>query len=217
MTQRRSFALVLVLLIAPALCGGETTTITFQKKDLGKTPSDWKSDKTGKGEGSIWKVVADDTAPSKSGFALAQVAEGADAVFNLCVLEKERRGDVEIEVAFKAVEGEVDQGGGVVWRYQDANNYYIARMNPLENNYRVYVVSEGKRSQLASRIGLKIPLGAWHTLKVRHKGESIECFLDGKKLLDATDTTIKEAGRIGLWTKADARTYFDNLKFQALK
>jgi hypothetical protein len=96
--------------------------VTFDKKDEGKVPPGWKADKTGKGEGSVWKVVADDTAPSKSGFALAQTAKGPSALFNLCVAEDTRLRDVEVSVAFKAVAGEHDQGGGIVWRYQDANN-----------------------------------------------------------------------------------------------
>src|SRR5262249_5850774 len=115
-------------------------SITFAKDDLGKLPAGWKADKTGTGEGSVWKVVADDTSPSKKGHALAQTAEGPNPLFNLCVLENSSFKDVEVTVAFKAVKGQKDQGGGIVWRYQDANNYYIARMNPLEDNFRLYKV-----------------------------------------------------------------------------
>jgi hypothetical protein len=92
----------------------------------------------------VWQVVADATAPSKSGYALAQTAESPSAMFNLCVAEGPKYKDVEASVAFKAIRGKKDQGGGIVWRYQDANNYYIARMNPLEDNYRVYKVVAGK-------------------------------------------------------------------------
>src|SRR6516225_6700325 len=184
-------------------------TVKFGKDDLGKVPAGWKSAKTGKGDGSVWKVVADDTAPSKSGYALAQTAEGPNALFNLCVADKPSLKDVEVMMAFKAVKGKKDQGGGIVWRGQDANNYYIARMNPLEDNYRVYKVIAGKRIQLETKEEIKIPVGEWHTLKIKHVGDKIECFLDGKKQLDAKDKTIDKAGKVGLWTKSDAQSHFD--------
>src|SRR4051794_3736806 len=106
----------------------------FTKDGLGQLPPGWTAAKTGTGEGSVWKVVGDDTAPSKSGVALAQTAAGPSNLFNLCVLQDGRYQDVELMVQFKAVKGDKDQGGGFVWRYQDADNYYVARMNPLEDN-----------------------------------------------------------------------------------
>jgi hypothetical protein len=184
----------------------------FGKNDVGKVPAGWKADKTGKGEGSVWKVVEDKTAPSGKGTALAQTAESPSGVFNLCVADDTSHKDVEVSVAFKAMKGKLDQGGGIVWRYRDANNYYIARMNPLEDNYRVYKVVAGKRIQLETKEGLKVPTGEWHTLKIKMAGDHIECFLDGKKELDAKDSTITEAGKVGLWSKADAQTYFDDFK-----
>jgi hypothetical protein len=187
-------------------------TITFAKDDAGKLPKGWTADKTGKGEGSIWKVVADDTAPSKKGYVLAQTAEGPGPLFNLCVADDTSLKDVEVTVAFKANKGNKDQGGGIVWRYQDNNNYYIARMNPLEDNYRLYKVVAGKRIQLATKEDLKVPAGTWHTLTVKMTGDQIECSLDGKKQLEGKDDTFQKAGKIGLWTKADAQTSFDDPK-----
>jgi hypothetical protein len=184
----------------------------FTKDDLGKVPAGWKAARTGKGEGSVWKVVADDSAPSKSGLVLAQTAESPRGLFNLCVAEDGAFTDVEVQVAFKAVRGKADQGGGIVWRYQDANNYYLARMNPLEDNYRVYKVVASKRIQLGTKEDVKIPAGEWHVLKIKQAGERIECWLDGKKYLEVKDDTFSKAGKIGLWTKADAQTYFDDLK-----
>jgi hypothetical protein len=184
----------------------------LSKADVGKVPAGWKSAQTGKGAGSVWKVVADESAPSKSGYALAQTAESPNAMFNLCVAEDSNFKDGEIMVAFKAVRGKNDQGGGIVWRYRDPNNYYIARMNPLEDNYRVYKVVAGKRMQLETKEGLKVPAGEWHTLKIKIDGDHIECFLDGKKELDAKDSTFKEAGKVGLWSKSDAQTHFDEFR-----
>src|SRR5207237_2675434 len=123
---------------------------------------------------------------------LTQTAESPDAVFNLCVADALSRRDLELRVAFKALKGKRDQGGGLVWRYQDAGNYYVARMNPLEDNFRVYKVVAGKRTQLATKEGLKVPVGEWHTLRVTMKGEQIECYVDGKKQLEAKDSAIAD-------------------------
>jgi len=186
-------------------------TVKFSKDDVGKVPTGWKAAQTGRGA-SIWKVVADDTAPSRTGLALAQTTDDRTALFNLCVADEPRLKDVEAMVSFKAVKGEKDQGGGLVWRYQDANNYYVARMNPLEDNFRVYKVVAGKRAKEFQSADVKVPTGEWHTLKIKHVGDHIECFLDGKKHLDVKDDSIDKAGKVGLWTKADAQTHFDQFK-----
>src|SRR6516162_8509522 len=146
---------------------GKERAFRFSKGDVGKVPAGWKAEKTGKGEGSVWKVVADDTAPSKSGFALAQTAEGPSSLFNVCVADDTKYKDVELSVAFKAIAGKRDQGGRFVWRYRNNNTYYICRMNPLEDNYRVYKVVNGKRSAEFQDETVKVPVGEWHTLKVK--------------------------------------------------
>jgi hypothetical protein len=211
--MHRVMTATLALLVGAALVAAEEKTrmLRFDKADLGKVPAGWKAAQTGKGA-SVWKVVADDTAPSKTGCALAQTSADRDALFNLCVAEGGSYKDVEVSVAFKAIKGEKDQGGGLVWRYQDANNYYVARMNPLEDNFRVYKVVAGKRAPEFQSADVKVPVGEWHTLKVVMKGDHIECYLDGKKHLDVKDGTFKEAGKVGLWTKADAQTHFDDLR-----
>lgn len=186
--------------------------VTFNKGEEGKLPAGWTAAHTGKGEGSVWKVVADDTAPSKTGCALAQTAEGPNPFFNLCVLDDGRYQDLELSVRFKAVRGRNDQGGGVVWRYRDADNYYVARMNPLEDNFRVYKVVAGKRIQLETKEGLKVPAGEWHAVKVEQHGDRIACYLDGRKYLEAQDATFAGPGKVGLWTKSDAQTHFDEFE-----
>ncbi len=182
----------------------------FEDAKVGDVPKGWTVAKTGTGEGSVWKAVEDMTAP-KGAKVLAQVGESPNALFNLCVANDTSFVDVELSVAFKAVKGEDDQGGGVMWRYADADNYYIARFNPRENNYRVYKVMAGKRMQLGNK-DIKLSTGEWHTLTVWMKGDQIECLLDGKKQLEAKDGTFAKAGKVGLWTKADAHTYFDDFK-----
>src|SRR5499427_1852554 len=182
--MRWSMVLALTALVGAALWAdeGKERAFKFSKDDVGKVPAGWKAEKTGKGEGSVWKVVADETAPSKSGHVLAQTAESPNAVFNICVAEDTKYKDVELSVSFKAIAGKNDQGGGFVWRYQDHNNYYICRMKPLEDNYRVYKVVAGRRTQLGGKEGVKVKSGEWHKLKVDVKGNKMEGYLDGEKL-----------------------------------
>jgi hypothetical protein len=209
MMTKTMTAIGIILAAATLAVADDKITLTkFGKDDLGKTPAGWKAAQTGKGE-SVWKVVADDTAPSKTGFALAQTTADQNAIFNLCVADVPSFKDLEATVSFKAVKGEKDQGGGIVWRYQDANNYYIARMNPLEDNFRVYKVVDGKRAKEFQNAEVKILTGEWHSLKIKMVGDHIECCLDSKKYLDVQDDTFTKAGKVGLWTKADAQTHFD--------
>jgi hypothetical protein len=200
-----------------ATAQGKVREFPFSKDDADKVPAGWKAERTGKGEGSVWKVVKDSTAPSKRGYVLAQTAAGPSSLFNVCVAQDTSYQDVEVSVAFKANHGNRDQGGGIVWRYQDANNYYVARMNPLEDNFRVYKVAAGKRSAEFQDAEIKIPEGEWHTLKIKMIGDHIECFIDGKKYLDVRDASITKAGKVGLWTKADAQTSFDQFAVTELK
>jgi hypothetical protein len=209
----RRWSLAVVALLATTLLAADekAPALKLSKDDVGKVPAGWKAAQTGKGK-SVWKVVADDTAPSKTGFVLAQTTDDPDALFNLCVAQEGSFKDLEASVTFKAMAGKKDQGGGLVWRYQDADNYYICRMNPLEDNFRVYKVVGGKRSAEFQNADVKVPAKEWHTLKVKMEGDHIECFLDGKKHLDVKDDSITKAGKVGLWTKADAQTYFDDFK-----
>jgi hypothetical protein len=156
-----------------------------------------------------WKVAADDTAPSRPN-VLAQTAKNSGGTYNVALLEGTSYQDLDLTVAMKAVAGEEDQGGGPVWRAKDKSDYYIARYNPLESNYRVYKTVNGRRQQLGTA-DVKGDL-AWHTLRIVMKGDHIECYLDGTKYLDVRDSTFAEAGKIGLWTKADAQTHFDNVE-----
>ena len=114
-----------------------------------------------------------------------------------------------MSVKLKAVAGELDRGGGLVWRAKDGKNYYIARYNPLEDNFRVYKVQDGKRTQFQSAKAAGDD--KWHTLRVTMVGTKIACYLDGQKRLEVEDATFPGPGMIGLWSKADAQSYFDDL------
>jgi hypothetical protein len=155
-----------------------------------------------------WKIVADADTPSRPG-VLAQLAKHSGSTFNLILANGTNSKNVNISVKMKAVAGKEDQGGGLVWRAMDSNNYYVARYNPLEDNYRVYKVEQGRRIQLQNA-DIKHSEG-WHTLRVRMEGDHIQCYYDGGKYLDVKDTTFQAAGKIGLWTKADAQSHFDDL------
>jgi hypothetical protein len=208
------FTLLAAVLLAPNL---RAETWNFENDKPGKLPPGWTADRTGKGPGSVWEVRKDATAPSQGKKVLAQVSpEGQKRFFNLCVCDKTKYGDLDFAIHFKAVAGKIDQGGGPVWRYRDHDNYYIARMNPLEHNFRVYKVVGGKRTQLAT-VDLKIPAGQWHEIRVLHVGDHIRCYLDSKLHLDVRDKTFAEPGKIGLWSKADAVTFFTDLTVQKPK
>lgn len=140
---------------------------------------------------------------------LAQTAQSLDSVFNLILRTEVLYSDLDLSVRLKAVKGVVDQGGGVVWRAKNGGTYYVARYNPLEDSFRVYKVVDGKRVQLGS---IKAPGdNQWHTLRVVMQGSKITCALDEKFRLEVEDTSIRGYGRVGLWSKSDAQTYFDDV------
>ena len=186
----------------------------FNKETVGKLPKGFSNQVTGRGNLGRWEIIEDKTAPG-SPYVLAQTSsENFGYQFNLAVIEDADYSGLELEVKFKAISGEEDQGGGPIWRYQDPDNYYIARANPLENNFRVYKVVNGKRRQLASS-NLKVTSREWHTIKIINKEGKIQCYYDKKLYLEVKDNTFKK-GKIGLWTKADAVTSFDDIKVKEI-
>lgn len=200
--KRTSFIIGLALLTAGFMPQDQKGSWTFDTDKVGVTAMGFTA------EVGEWKVVADETAPSRPN-VLAQMAKSASSTFNLTLISATTYQDTDLSVRMKAVAGEVDQGGGLVWRAKDAGNYYIVRYNPLEDNYRVYTVVNGRRAQLQSA---DVPhTDGWHILRVTMTGDHIECYYDGKKYLDVRDTTFKETGKIGLWTKADAQSHFDDI------
>jgi hypothetical protein len=181
------------------------TTINFEKSVIDKLPDGFTQTATGKLQKLNWKIVNDN-----GNKVVAQSAKNEGDYFNLLLLNKLKYLDLIMTVELKAVAGEEDQGGGLVWRYNDNNNYYVARCNPLEHNFRFYHVVNGNRKQLKS-VDCDIETGVWFTMTIEMKGNNISCSLNGNKMIEATDDTFKSAGCIGLWTKADAVTYFDDI------
>lgn len=191
---------------------------TFENVAEGKIPANWKVEATNqRGPLATWQVVKDSTAPSpKNVLALTRINHSFGGTFNLCRSDQIQFLNGIIKVHFKANSGIEDQGGGVIWRAKDKDNYYISRYNPLENNFRIYYVKDGGRRMLASA-RIKLPAHVWHELKIVQNGNKISGFLNGKKLLNVEDTTFSEPGGIGLWTKADAVTSFDDFSVQEKK
>jgi hypothetical protein len=167
-----------------------------------------------------WEVLRDESAPSKP-FVFAQLSQDATAGrFPLAVWEGNRIRNGEVAVSFKTISGAVDQAAGVVWRYTDPNNYYIARVNALENNVVLYKVQNGIRLSIAPRglpsrsygVNHTIPAGVWGRLRVTFAAGTFSVFLNGEKMFDVDDDTFSGAGKTGLWTKADSVTYFDDFE-----
>ena len=184
----------------------------FDRMTPGALPEGWRVAGTHQeGPLATWSVVADPGASSLPHvLALTSSTHGSGSTFNLCWDERARFKDGVYELVFRADGGTSDQGGGPLWRLVDENNYYLCRANPLESNFRLYVVKDGERKQLASAEA-EIASGTWHTIHVEHKGPHIVCTLDDKVRLEADDASLPDAGAVGLWTKADAQTAFDDL------
>lgn len=214
-------AMVALVMLPNALAVGVVSEEALSKSALqsfddvvkNKLPRGWKVEATNpKGQLADWTVGKDANAPSQPNvLSLTEVKDTYRGVFNLCWKPTSTFEDGEIEVRVRANSGKVDQGGGLFWRAKDANNYYIARYNPLENNFRLYFVKNGARKMLDDASGLNVKAGEWFTIKIVHRGDTIEGWLNSKKLLETTDRTFTEPGGIGLWTKADAATSFDDL------
>lgn len=186
------------------------TKWTFDKEKIGSTPSGWRVAETGgTGKTGKWAVTNDNSAPSNPN-VLQLKTEADGRTFNLCIAEGWSFRDFDLRVMVKGESGNVDQGGGPIWRCRDENNYYVCRINPLEGNFRVYKVVDGKRSQLGSA-DLETKTGQWYEVRALMEGNRIECYVDSKKLLEITDDTFESAGMVGLWTKADASSSFDDL------
>lgn len=185
----------------------------FDTEVAGSPPAGWRVAATNPdGPLATWRVARDASAPSAPQvLVLTNIQNNSGGVFNLCWNDTIAFRDGTIEASVRADSGAEDQGGGLLWRARDANNYYIARYNPLEHNLRLYSVRDGKRKQLASAEDLGIATNTWFRIRIEQQGDAIEVSLDGRKLLSISDTTFPASGGVGFWTKADAASSFDDL------
>ncbi len=199
---------------APQQTSGKQFVYNFDSDAPGQLPAKFHGARTGGGTQEKWAVTTDPTAPSKPNVVAQTSTDQTDYRFPLLISDEGTFQDLDLSVKFKAVSGSIDRAGGLVFRLKDPNNYYIVRANALENNYRLYHVVNGRRSQFAGA-NLKVTSGEWHELRVEAVGNKITCYYDASKKIEATDDTFKDAGKVGLWTKADSVTHFDDLKVTA--
>ncbi len=157
-----------------------------------------------------WAVVAAGDAPSPPNVFGVTKTTGVNKTFNTALVPGTSYQDFEIAVMLKPTSGENNQGGGVMFRAKGVEDHYIARWNPVENNFRIYALLGGARVDIAAA-PLELDPKVWHQLRVTVIGDRIECFVDDKPIVQANDKSLPDAGMIGLWTKGDAATLFDDL------
>lgn len=182
-------------------------TVNFDEFKTGAPPPGWTATQTGKGAAK-WEIVADDSAPSKPNV----LKQSGEATYPVCIKDDTSLKDGFVEVKFKPISGKEDQAGGVIWRCKDKDNYYISRANALEDNVTIYHTVNGRRSE-KKRINTKVASNKWHTLRVDFKDNYFVVTFDGKKAFTWKDDTFKDAGKVGVWTKADSTTLFDDFTY----
>jgi len=193
--------------------------VSFESNQIGVTPEGWTSTLTGSGN-PRWTVENDATAPSKT----TVLKQSGRATYPLILKNNTNIQDGFIEVKFKAIAGSQDRAAGIVWRAKDANNYYVTRANALENNVVLYKTVNGVRSALdivgrkgGYGIDVPVPANIWHSLRIDFKASHFTVSFNGKQLFEVDDSTFTDAGRVGLWTKADSVTVFDQMTFGETK
>jgi Domain of Unknown Function (DUF1080) len=204
-----SVAWLAVAAIEPTVAQAPTTW-TFDQMPAGAPPPGFTFGRTGSGRPGRWVVRAVAGAPSGSNVLAQEDSDRTDYRFPVAVADSPSFGDVSVSVRCKPVGGRVDRACGIVWRYVDENNYYLTRANALEDNVCWYYVQNGKRTEVR-RVGVKVPSDVWHTLRADMRGDHIEVYFNGRKVIDVHDSRFTAPGKIGVWTKADSHTLFDNL------
>lgn len=184
-------------------------TISFARETPGALPSGWNAGVTGSGAPK-WSVEPDSTAPGKPN-VLKQSGSGT---FPWCVKPEVALAQGYVEVRFKAIAGSRDQAGGLVWRFKDGDNYYVARANALENNVSLYYTQAGSRKTI-KYVDAPVPDNIWHTLRVEFSGRKIRVIFNGRLYIEAEDDHIDGSGAVGVWTKADSVTLFDDFSYGA--
>ncbi|RII29012.1 MAG: hypothetical protein CXR31_03850 [Geobacter sp.] len=191
---------------AASFAAGGKTMWTFDKDRVGTVPPGFARAAGG------WRVATDPTAPSQPN-VLAQRAKNTDRTLNLIQVAGTTYRNLDLSVKIRVIEGKSWQGGGLAWRGVDAGDYYAVLVNPLDNSIRLYKVANSWPTELVTAELRQV--GGWHTLRVVMTEDRVECYYDGRKYLDRRDSTYGKAGTIGLWTRGDAETYFDDLTVQA--
>ena len=209
------FVVASILAASSSPAAADTKKIDFSGDTVGQPPKGFVFAHTAK-TGNPGKWVVQQDGDNK---VLAQTdPDSTGSRFPLAVLSDVSAADLDVSVRAKPISGRADQAAGLVWRYQNADNYYLVRANALENNVVVYKVENGRRTDLPVKgkgrtYGQKVtvPSGQWSTLRIVAEGPLIEVHFNGAKLFEVEDTTFRQAGQVGVWTKADSVTQFDDL------
>ena len=218
---------ILTLLAGLAVADAQTAalfSVDFEEMDVGLQPTGFSTELTGEGGPPNWVVETHNASTGDSNVLVQRSNEEKSYRFPLCIYEDFVAKNVELTVRFRPLSGQIDQAAGMVWRYQDANNYYVARANALEDNVVLYKMEDGKRSDLRpTGSGLltyvksaRVPKDQWSTLRVVVISGKFSAYLNDEHLFDVENETFPEGGRVGLWTKADSVTSFDDFTITAL-
>ena len=199
--------LLLVIVGPMSITMAQAQTINFDNLKVGDPPSGWTATRTGTGQAK-WTIEPDDTAPSKPNV----LKQSGQATYPVCLKNDTNLKDGFVEVKFKPISGKEDQAGGLIWRAKDPDNYYVARANALEDNVTIYHTIRGRRTE-KKRANMKVATNQWHTLRVDFQNNHFAVTLDGKKALEWDDDTFKDPGMVGVWTKADSVTAFDDFAY----
>lgn len=202
-------------IVAPVGAPAGTRTWSFDADAEGGPPAGFSFARTGPGSRGRWVVRSGGDGASPGRVLVQEDNDETTMRFPLAIVEGAEPVDLRLSVRCRTVSGVVDQAAGLVFRYRDENNYYMARANALEGNVRLYSVKDGTRHNLASWDGPVAP-GAWHEMRVEARGDALLVHWDGVPVIDTRDGTFPGAGRVGLWTKADSVTQFDDLALEIL-
>lgn len=200
---------------AAATQAGQKQTLAFDTDAVNGAPAGFAFGRTGSGAPGRWVVRAEPGSPSGANVLAQLDADPTNFRFPVAVVTEPKLTDVRVSVRCKMVSGRVDQVCGLVARYADENNYLLTRANALENNIRLYTVKAGQRNELAS-VETSVTAAAWHDYNFELRGDQLQVFWDGKRVLEHRDSTFMGAGLAGVWTKADSVTSFDDLSVEPL-
>lgn len=217
-TEAVAIIVALFLLVVVGRTGEIRNPISkwdFERDAIDRSPRGFSFVRTGSGRVGRWLVKTEKDAPGGTHVVAQLDSDSTSYRFPVAVVDTVSIRDFRLTVRCKPVSGKVDQACGLVFRYRDENNYYVVRANALENNVRLYYVLNGKRQQFAGWDG-PVSNGVWHELRVDAKGDHFQIYWNGTKVMNASDRTFQEAGKVGVWTKADSITYFDDLSVQSL-
>jgi hypothetical protein len=201
-----------MLLVGLQLAASNGAVINFDTFSVGSAPPGWTVATTSHGKPARWEIRQDQSAPTPP-YVLAQVSEDpTDDRFPTAILNGMNFRDGEISVRIKPLSGREDQGGGVIWRYRDEKNYYLARVNAINNTVAVFRVQRGQRVAIQPGVKHEVPVNAWSILKVVVRGSRFQVYVDHRRILDGTDNAFTGSGQVGLCTVADSVMYFDDFR-----